>query len=219
MNIALVNELALIFEKMGINTWEVIDAASSKPYGFMPFYPGPGIGGHCIPLDPFYMSYRAKKFGFIPRFIETSGEINDFMKIHAINLIEKGLLKVNKRIYGSQVAVMGLAYKKNIDDTRESPSVKIIEELVNLGADVKVYDPFASSIKTKGGKFYSEATIEETLKETDCAIFVTDHNFFRELNMKELCKLMNYPVIIDCKNLNYSSDDIIYLGIGKGNGN
>ena len=219
VNIALVNELALIFEKMGINTWEVIDAASSKPYGFMPFYPGPGIGGHCIPLDPFYMSYRAKKFGFIPRFIETSGEINDFMKIHAINLIEKGLSKVNKRIYGSQVAVMGLAYKKNIDDTRESPSVKIIEELVNLGADVKVYDPFASSIKTKAGKFYSEATIEETLKETDCAIFVTDHNFFRELNMKELCKLMNYPVIIDCKNLNYSSDDIIYLGIGKGNGN
>ncbi|MEN6553157.1 MAG: nucleotide sugar dehydrogenase [Methanobacterium sp.] len=219
VNIALVNELALVFEKMGIDTWEVIDAASSKPYGFMPFYPGPGIGGHCIPLDPFYMSYRAKKFGYIPRFIETSGEINDFMKIHAVNLIEKGLSKVNKKIYGSQIAVLGLAYKKNINDTRESPSEKIIEELVNLGAKVKVYDPFASSIKTSAGIFNSEARIEDVLSGSDCAIFVTDHDVFRSLNINESCKLMNSPVIVDCKNLNYSSDDIIYFGIGKCNGN
>ena len=217
VNIALVNELALIFEQMGIDTWEVIDAASSKPYGFMPFYPGPGVGGHCIPLDPFYMSYRAKKFGFIPRFIETSGEINNFMKIHAVNLVEKGLSKVNKRIYGSQVAVLGLAYKKNIDDTRESPSVKIIEELVNLGANVKVYDPLASSIKTAAGRFNSETKIEDTLNKSDCAIFVTDHDFFRGLNMKELCKLMNYPVIIDYKNLKFSTEDAIYFGIGNRN--
>jgi UDP-N-acetyl-D-glucosamine dehydrogenase len=217
VNIALVNELALIFEKMGIDTWEVVDAASSKPYGFMPFYPGPGIGGHCIPLDPYYMSYRAKKFGFIPRFIETSGEINNFMEVHAVNLVEKGLAKVNKKIYGSKVAVLGLAYKKNIDDTRESPSIKIIEELVNLGADVKVYDPFASSIKTKAGRFYSESTIEDVLKKSDCAIFAIDHDRFRNLNVTELLKLMNSPVIIDCKNLNYNIENAIYLGIGKGN--
>lgn len=215
VNIALVNELALIFEKMGIDTWEVIDAASSKPYGFMPFYPGPGIGGHCIPLDPYYMSYRAKKFGFIPRFIETSGEINSFMGVHAVNLIEKGLAKVNKRIYGSKVAVLGLAYKKNIDDTRESPSIKIIEELVNLGAHVKVYDPFASSIKTKPKKFYSEAKIEDALKDSDCAIFVTDHDSFRDLDINEVCKLMKYPICIDCKNLFQKVDNLIYYGIGK----
>jgi len=121
--------MALIFERMGIDTWEVIDAAATKPYGFMPFYPGPGVGGHCIPLDPYYMSYRAKKYGFIPRFIETSGEINEFMKMHTVNLIEKGLRQVGKRVYGAKVAVMGLAYKKNINDSRESPSIKIVEEL------------------------------------------------------------------------------------------
>lgn len=219
VNIALVNELALIFEKMRIDTWEVIEAASSKPYGFMPFYPGPGIGGHCIPLDPYYMSYKAKKFGFIPRFIETSGEINNFMEIHTVNLVEKGLSKVNKKIYGSNIAVMGLAYKKNIDDTRESPSIKIIEELVNLGANVKVYDPFTKLIKTNVGKFYSEVTVEEALKGADCAVFVVDHDLFKELDLKELGKLMNYPVVIDCKNLNHNLDGIIYLGIGKNNGN
>lgn len=215
VNIALVNELALIFEKMEIDTWEVIDAASSKPYGFMPFYPGPGIGGHCIPLDPYYMSYKAKKFGFIPRFIETSGEINSFMEIHAVNLVEKGLAKVNKRIYGSKVAVLGLAYKKNIDDTRESPSIKIIEELVNLGANIKVYDPFASSIKTKAGRFYSESTIEEALKESDCAIFVTDHDFFRDLNLFDFKHIVKSPIVVDCKNLFNEPDGFIYLGIGK----
>jgi len=215
VNIALVNELALIFEKMEINTWEVIDAASSKPYGFMPFYPGCGIGGHCIPLDPIYMSYRAKKFGFIPRFIETSGEINAFMKIHAVNLVEKGLSRVNKIVNGSKIAVMGLAYKKNIDDTRESPSIKIIEELVNMGANVKVYDPFVGSIKTKLGTFFSEATIEEILKESDCALFVVDHDSFRDLDIQKVCKLMKYPICIDCKNLFQKVDNLIYFGIGK----
>lgn len=216
VNIALVNELALIFEEMGIDTWEVIDAASSKPYGFMPFYPGPGIGGHCIPLDPYYMSYRAKKFGFIPRFIETSGEINSFMEIHAVNLVERGLTKINKRIYGSKVAVLGLAYKKNIDDTRESPSIKIIEELVNLGANVKVYDPFVSSINTKAGNFHSETKVEDALRDSDCAIFVTDHDLFKDLNISDLKHIVKYPIIVDCKNLFNEPEGFIYLGIGKG---
>lgn len=216
VNIALVNELALIFEKIGVDTWEVIDAASSKPYGFMPFYPGPGVGGHCIPLDPYYMSYKAKKYGFIPRFIETSGEINNFMEIHVVNLVEKGLSKVNKKIYESNIAVLGLAYKKNIDDTRESPSIKIIEELVNLGANVKVYDPFAKLIKTNAGTFYSEVTAEETLKESDCAVFVVDHDFFKELDLKELPKLMNHPIFIDCKNLRIRKGSEIYLCLGNG---
>ena len=217
VNIALVNELSLIFDKMGINTWEVIDAASSKPYGFMPFYPGPGVGGHCIPLDPFYMSYKAKKYGIIPRFIETSGEINNFMRVHTVNLIEKGLQKLDKNIYGSTIAVMGLAYKKNISDTRESPSAKIIEELVNLGANIKVFDPFADFILTKEGSFFSEKCIEDTLKEADCSVFITDHDVFRELDLVKHLYLMRSPIIIDCKNLFNDLDGAIYLGIGRGN--
>lgn len=217
VNIALVNELSLIFEKMDIDTWDVIDAASTKPYGFMPFYPGPGIGGHCIPLDPFYMSYKAKKYGVIPRFIETSGEINNYMRIHAVNLVEKGLKKAGKRLYSSKVAVMGLAYKKNIDDTRESPSKKIIEELVTLGCEVKVYDPFSESIQTNDGIFYSESSVENVLNEVDCAIFAVDHDEFKQLGIERFCKFMDHPVVIDCKNVftNPNIANLIYLGIGK----
>ncbi len=216
VNIALVNELALIFEKMGVDTWEVVDAASTKPYGFMPFYPGPGIGGHCIPLDPFYMSYKAKKYGFIPRFIETSGEINNYMKIHAVNLVENGLKKVGKRIYGSTVAVMGIAYKKNIADTRESPAKKILEELVNLGSRVKVYDPYAKLIKTDVGEFCSEKNMEDALKGVDCVIFVVDHDQFKQINTSDFTKLMESPVVVDCKNIFPSIANIEYLGLGKG---
>ena len=217
VNIALINELSLIFENMGINSWEVIDAAATKPYGFMPFYPGPGVGGHCIPLDPFYMSYIAKRYGFIPRFIETSGEINEFMKVHVVNLVEKGLKKVGKKINKSKIAVMGSAYKKNIDDTRESPSIKIIEELINLGAEVRVYDPYVKSIKTKVGEFWSEKTMEDALRGMDCAVFVVDHDVFKIIDIKKYSDI----VIIDCKNIfkDYNKQIKSYLGIGKPKGN
>lgn len=214
VNIALINELALIFEKMGIDTWEVIDAAATKPYGFMPFYPGPGVGGHCIPLDPFYMSYIAKRYGFIPRFIETSGEINEFMKIHVVNLTEIGLSKVDKKIHGAKVAVLGLAYKKNINDARESPAIKIIEELVSNGAEVMVYDPYVSSIKTDIGELYSEESIEAALKKSDCVVFVVDHDAFKELD-DNIFNLMNTKVIVDCKNIFNNLKNVVYLGIGK----
>jgi UDP-N-acetyl-D-glucosamine dehydrogenase len=219
VNIALVNEMALIFERMGINTWEVIDAAASKPYGFMPFYPGPGVGGHCIPLDPYYMSYRAKQFGFIPRFIETSGEINEFMKMHVINLTEQGLRQVGKRLYGAKVAVMGLAYKKNINDTRESPAITIIEELVNLGALVRVYDPFVPSLATKSGVFTSAVSFEEALSGAECAVFLVDHDEFRSISLEMVKRLMASPVVVDGKNLFERVEGIVYLGIGKGRGN
>ena len=217
VNIALVNELALIFERMNINTWDVIDAAASKPYGFMPFYPGPGIGGHCIPLDPYYLSYKAKKFGFIPRFIETSGEINEFMKIHVVNLTETGLKKVNKNISGAKIAVIGLAYKKNIDDTRESPAIHIIEELVRLGANVNVYDPYVLSLKTKAGLFTSEKDISVAISGSDCAIFLVDHDIFRDIKLRELTDPMLLPVIIDAKNMFEREDGIVYMGLGKDN--
>ncbi len=216
VNIALVNEMALIFERMGIDAWEVIDAAATKPYGFMPFYPGPGIGGHCIPLDPYYMSYRAKKYGFIPRFIETSGEINEFMKKHVINLAERGLRQVGKRLYGAKIVVMGLAYKKNINDSRESPAIKIIEGLANLGADVRAYDPFVPSLATKAGVFTSAGSVEEALTGAECAVFLVDHDVFRGISMETVKRLMSSPVVVDGKNLFAGGEGIVYLGIGKG---
>ena len=217
VNIALVNEFALICEKMGINVWSVIDAATTKPFGFMPFYPGPGVGGHCVPLDPYYMSYKAKKFGFIPRFIELSGEINDFMRIHAVNLAEYGLSKVGLSIRESTIAIIGLAYKKDIDDVRESPAEKIIEEIVNSGGNVKVYDPYVKLIETGCGRYLSEKSIEDVLNNVDCAIFVTDHAAIKNNNLNEIVKYMRHQVIVDCKNMfdEINTDNFTYLGIGK----
>jgi len=212
VNIALANELALIFERMEINIWEVIDAAKTKPYGFMPFYPGPGVGGHCIPLDPYYISYRAKQFGIIPRFIETAGEINDFMPIHIVNLAEKGLKKINKQIRNSKTAILGLAYKPDINDTRESPAIRITEELIERNAEIKVYDSHVKYIKTNSGDFYSEENIEEILKWAECIIFVTAHTLFRE-NLKKYLEIVNNKceetVIIDGVNIIDNSDNNI----------
>lgn len=219
INIAMINELALIFEKIGIDIWEAISAAATKPFGFMPFYPGPGVGGHCIPIDPFYLSYEAKKRGFIPRFIELGSEINEFMIIHTLNLAEKGLSNVNKSISNSIIAVIGLAYKKNIDDVRESPSKKIIEEIINRGGEVKVYDPYVNSITTKFGEFVSEKNILDALRDVDCAIFVVDHEEFKNVEVKEMKKIMKHPIIIDCKNLfdkyKIKNHKIYLYGIGK----
>ena len=201
VNIALVNELALIFEKMDIDIWETIEAAKTKPYGFTPFYPGPGVGGHCIPLDPYYLSYRAKHFGVIPRFIETAGEINDFMPIHTLNLAKKALKKSGKKIRDSNVLILGLAYKANISDTRESPSIQIIEELIEIGTKFKVYDPHSNSIKTRFGNYYSENNFEESLKWADCIIIVTDHDEFK--HDQAILNIINnqQTVIIDTRNI------------------
>jgi len=214
VNIALVNELALIFEKMDIDIWESIDAARTKPYGYTPFYPGPGVGGHCIPLDPYYLSYRAKHFGIIPRFIETAGEINDFMPIHTLNLTKKGLKKIGKDLRDSKILILGLAYKANISDTRESPAINIIEELVENGADFKIYDPMADSVKTRFGYYHSETDLEENLIWADCIIIVTDHDEFKN-NEKLLDALNNHnKVIIDTRNTikdNDSLDNLNYI--------
>ena len=220
VNIALVNEFAVICERMGINVWDVIDAAATKPFGFMPFYPGPGVGGHCIPLDPYYFSYAAKKIGMIPRFIEMSGEINEFMKMHTVNLIESALKKVNKKIPGAIITVVGLSYKKDINDVRESPSKKIIEEISDRGGYVKVYDPYVNSINTCYGTYTSEKSIEDALHNVDCVVFVTDHTVFKTIDLDEITSLMKFPIIIDCRNIfdvtNQKSKNI-YYGIGKEN--
>ena len=180
VNIALINELAIIFREMDIDIWETVEAAKTKPYGFMPFYPGPGIGGHCIPLDPYYIAYRAKQFGLISRFIQTAGEINDFMPIHIVNLVQDGLDEANKNIRESKIAIFGLAYKPNIEDTRESPSIKIIEELKKRNAEVRVFDPVAKHVNTKFGRFYSDGNLEELIKWSDCIIFATAHTIFKD---------------------------------------
>lgn len=216
VNIALVNELALIFEKMDIDIWESIEAAKTKPYGFTAFYPGPGVGGHCIPLDPYYLSYRAKHFGIIPRFIETAGAINDFMPIHTVNLVKKGLKIIGKKIRGSKILILGIAYKANICDTRESPAANVIEELVENGAEIKVYDPHAKSIKTRFGNYYSEKCLNESINYVDCAILVTDHQEFKE-NLSILKNVAKPFVFIDTRNtinsvdLKDFTDDLHYI--------
>lgn len=199
VNIALANELALIYEKMDIDVWEAIEAAKTKPFGFTPFYPGPGVGGHCIPLDPYYLAYRAKHFGIIPRFIETAGEINDFMPIHTVNLAKKGLQRVGKELRDSKILILGLAYKANISDTRESPAAHVIEELLENGAQIRVYDPYAKSIKTRSGEFHSEGSLNVDTS-VDCIAILTDHDEFKK-NGKLLKALQEATVIVDTKNV------------------
>jgi UDP-N-acetyl-D-glucosamine dehydrogenase len=218
VNIALINEMAVILDRMDINTWEVIRAASTKPYGFMEFHPGPGIGGHCIPLDPFYMSYRAKQFNAIARFIELSGEINEFMKFYTVNLVIDALLGVGKAIENSNIAVFGLSYKKDIRDTRESPAQKIIEELHERGGKIKVYDPLAHSIETRVGKFSSEATVEDALRNSDVALLLTNHSIFQQLGTVKFEEHMRKrPVVVDTRDiLDMPPAGVVYVGLGKG---
>jgi UDP-N-acetyl-D-glucosamine dehydrogenase len=197
-NIALVNELALIFEKMDIDTWEVIEAAATKPFSFMAHHPGPGVGGHCIPLDPFYMSYRAEQFGIIPRFIHQAGVINEYMRTHVVNLVRKGLAAKHKKLMGSRILVLGAAYKKNISDTRESPAVSIIEELNTLGAHTAYYDPFVPELRTREGLLKCVELGGDYVRSADAAIIATGHDVFRNINQ---LKLKDDAVIVDCFNL------------------
>ncbi len=201
VNIALVNELALIFERMGINIWEVIEAAKTKPFGFMAFYPGPGVGGHCIPVDPYYMSYRAKQFGMIPHIIELSGLINDYMPKHVVNLLELGLKKVGRKLRGAKVAVLGLSYKADVADTRESPSLKVIEELVFRGAEVRVHDPLVSEVSTEVGTFRSEVSEEDLIEWADAVIIAVNHTSYRRV-LPGIISRINVPkVVVDCRNV------------------
>jgi UDP-N-acetyl-D-glucosamine dehydrogenase len=177
VNIALVNELKLLCLRMGINIWEVIEAASTKPFGFQPFYPGPGLGGHCIPIDPFYLSWKAKEFDFHTRFIELAGEVNLQMPYHVVASVGAALNQRRKTINGSKILVLGVAYKKDIDDLRESPSLTIIELLQTQGAEVSYHDPYFKFVG-RGRKYDLQmncATLDN-LSEYDCVLIVTDHS-------------------------------------------
>ena len=177
VNIALVNELKLLCLRMGIDIWEVIEAASTKPFGFHPFYPGPGLGGHCIPVDPFYLSWKAKEWDFRTRFIELAGEINTNMPYHVLASVSGALNTRKKSVNGARVLVLGVAYKKDIDDLRESPSLTIIELLQKDGAQVSYHDPYFPFIG-KGRKYDLQMTRAELkdLGQYDCVLIVTDHS-------------------------------------------
>jgi len=177
VNIALVNELKLLSLRMGLDIWEVIDAASTKPFGFQPFYPGPGLGGHCIPVDPFYLSWKAKEWDFRTRFIELAGEINIGMPYHVIASVVGALNRQRKSLNGARVLVLGVAYKRDIDDLRESPSLTIIELLQKEGAKVSYHDPYFPFIG-KGRKYdlQMKCASLENLAQYDCVLIVTDHS-------------------------------------------
>lgn len=181
VNIALVNELKLLFDKMGIDVWEVIAAASTKPFGFMPFYPGPGLGGHCIPIDPFYLTWKARKYDFHTRFIELAGEIINYMPHYVVERIGDALNGHGKPLKGSKVLVLGVAYKKDVDDMRESPALKIIELLMNSSAEVEYSDPYVPrmpKLRRYNLNMSSVQLNEVTLGRFDCAVIVTDHTDF-----------------------------------------
>jgi len=183
VNIALVNELAQLCHNMNVSVWEVIDAASTKPFGYMPFYPGPGVGGHCIPLDPYYLASKAREFDFHTRFIELAAEINEHMPYYIVSRIIEALNTSGKSLKGANVFALGVAYKKDIDDTRESPSLRLIQLLSDKGAKVSYNDPFIPEIKLSQGSLTSIALTKENLSSADCVVIATDHSCY---NMDEV---------------------------------
>ncbi len=208
VNIAMVNELKLLCLRMGIDIWEVIEAAKTKPFGYHPFYPGPGLGGHCIPIDPFYLSWKAKEFDFHTRFIELAGEVNLAMPYHVVSSIAAGLNRQRKPLNGSSVLVLGVAYKKDIDDLRESPALTIIELLQKEGAKVEYNDPYFPFIG-KGRKYdlQMSRTSLDRIPDFDCVVIVTDHSDYDYADIVKRAKL-----VVDTRNAtrNQTSNNIIH---------
>lgn len=188
VNIAMVNELKILFQAMGIDIWEVIDAAKTKPFGFQAFYPGPGLGGHCIPIDPFYLSWLARRFELPTKFIELSGEINHAMPLYVVHRVAEALNDLGKPIRGSRIGILGVAYKKDVDDPRESPAFKLMELLEARGAILSYSDPHIPALPSmrnyKVPQLNSSAVTAEYLQGLDCALIATDHSAF------------DYPLIV-----------------------
>jgi UDP-N-acetyl-D-glucosamine dehydrogenase len=199
VNIAMVNELKLVFDRMGVNIWEVIEAAATKPFGFMPFYPGPGMGGHCIPVDPFYLAWRAKEFNTTARFIELAGELNMAMTEHVGHRLLRALNDDGKAIRGCHILVLGMAYKRNIDDTRESPGGRLLKLLEFKGARVSYYDPFVAEYH--GHK--STPLTAETLRDCDGVLIATDHDDVDYALVGE-----HAPLVVDTRNVMAALDDV-----------
>jgi UDP-N-acetyl-D-glucosamine dehydrogenase len=199
VNIGLVNEIALMCDRLGINVWEVVKAAATKPFGFMPFYPGPGLGGHCIPIDPFYLSWKAKQFGFDPRFIELAGQVNGAMPHFVVDKIADALNRHRKPLNGSTVLVLGLAYKRDIDDIRESPSLDVMTLLHQKGAKVRYADPYVPTLPARawhgGFEIKGEPITASVLAEADCVAILTEHKVVDYTMVREASRL-----IVDTRN-------------------
>jgi len=197
INISLINEIALLSGKMNINIWEVIEAAKTKPYGFQAFYPGPGIGGHCIPLDPFYLEHIAKNYNFDLSMIHTAGAINDLMPYRMMNKIAFALNRQKKAMNGSIILFLGIAYKPDIDDARESPALLVMEQVAKKGAKVLYHDPYIPEvIDNSGNKYISSDLTNKLIKLVDCVVFTTNHSCF---NAKEINK--KAKLIVDMRNV------------------
>jgi UDP-N-acetyl-D-glucosamine dehydrogenase len=212
VNIGMVNELALMCDRMGIDVWEVVDAAKTKPFGFMPFYPGPGLGGHCIPIDPFYLSWKAKQFGFDPRFIELAGHINGAMPHYVVDKVRDGLNTQRKSVNGSKILVAGISYKRDIDDMRESPALDVIHLLQKAGAEVTYADPYVPVLPAHdwpGGVEMRSVTLDrKTMASADCVVIVTDHKVF---DYDEI--VLGSKLVIDTRNATkIRAEHVVRLG-------
>ena len=218
VNIALVNELALLAEQMGIDFWEVIEAASTKPFGFRPFRPGPGVGGHCIPVDPYYLSWKAREYDFATRFIELAAEVNQAMPRHVVGLVTTALSTQDLPVSGARVLVLGVAFKPEVEDPRNSPAERVIELLLARGAKVCYHDPYVPAFSVGGDVFYhpktfleSVALTDELLADMDCVVVVTDHKDIDYGRVADKASL-----VVDCRNvtadLGPRSSKIVRLG-------
>jgi UDP-N-acetyl-D-glucosamine dehydrogenase len=193
INIGLVNEIAMMCDRIGINVWEVIDAAATKPFGFMPFYPGPGLGGHCIPIDPFYLSWKTKQAGIEARFIELAGYINGQMPHFVVDKVRDALNGVAKAVRGSKIHVMGVAYKRDIDDVRESPALDVLLLLKRMGGVLSYSDPHVPMLRLDDVELFAQP--EESVSGADCAVIITDHSLFDYKALVERA-----PLIVDTRN-------------------
>lgn len=204
VNIALVNELTLLCDRMGLNVWEIIDAAATKPYGFMPFYPGPGVGGHCIPVDPYYLAAKAREFDFHARFIELAATVNDSMPYYVISRTMSALGTRGKTLAGARTLILGVAYKKDISDVRESPALKLMELLEKRGAEVTYHDPHVPqlTLTNPGGQLTSTPLTDDTLAAVDCVIIATDHS---TVDYERI--IAKAPLIIDTRNVLRGTND------------
>lgn len=198
VNIAMVNELKMLFDRMGINIWEVIDAAATKPFGFMPFYPGPGLGGHCIPIDPFYLTWRAKEYDFPTRFIELAGEINTMMPYYVVEKLQDALDRRGGNLSGGSILILGIAYKRDVDDMRESPALKIMDLLLKKNCRISYHDPWVPRIPKLREYDFSYESIplnEENLKRHDAVVIVTDHS-----SVDYDCVVRHASLVVDTRN-------------------
>jgi len=216
INIGLVNEMAMVCDKLGVDVWEVIDAAATKPFGFMKFYPGPGLGGHCIPIDPHYLSWKMKSLNYKTKFIDLAAEINTAMPEYVIQNVLNGLNHHKKSINGSSVLLIGMAYKKNIEDLRESPSIDIYNLLVEKGAKVNYHDPYCPIVKVDGNsELKSKKLTEKLLQNSDVVVITTDHS-----NIDYQFIVDNAKLVVDTRNvtkkLKHTKNKVLKLGFLKG---